>query len=58
MTSPIADLSHLESRSPTASMKEIGDHLGHRSSASTSLYAKVNIKALREVGAFDLGELQ
>jgi integrase/recombinase XerD len=39
-------------------MKEIGDHLGHRSSASTSLYAKVNIKALREVGAFDLGELQ
>jgi integrase/recombinase XerD len=40
------------------SMKEIGDHLGHRSSASTSLYAKVNIKALREVGAFDLGELQ
>lgn len=40
------------------SLKEIGDHLGHRSSASTSIYAKVNIKALREVGAFDLGELQ
>jgi integrase/recombinase XerD len=40
------------------SIKEIGDHLGHRSAASTSIYAKVNIKALREVGTFDLGELQ
>jgi integrase/recombinase XerD len=40
------------------SIKEIGDHLGHRSAAATSIYAKVNITALREVGAFDLGELQ
>jgi integrase/recombinase XerD len=40
------------------SMKEIGDHLGHRSAASTSIYAKVNMQALREVGAFDLGGLQ
>lgn len=40
------------------SMKEIGDHLGHRSAATTSIYAKVNLAALREVGAFDLGELQ
>ncbi|MFQ6186640.1 tyrosine-type recombinase/integrase [Sinorhizobium meliloti] len=40
------------------SIKEIGDHLGHRSAATTSIYAKVNIKALREVAAFDLGELQ
>ena len=40
------------------SMKEIGDHLGHRSAATTSIYAKVNLAALREVGAFDLGDLQ
>jgi integrase/recombinase XerD len=39
------------------SMKEIGDHLGHSSAASTSLYAKVNLAALREVGAFELGAL-
>ncbi len=39
-------------------LKEIGDHLGHRSTSATSTYAKVNIAALREVGAFDLGELQ
>lgn len=38
-------------------MKEIGDHLGHRSTAATSTYAKVNIAALREVGAFDLGDV-
>jgi integrase/recombinase XerD len=36
-------------------IKEIGDHLGHHSTAVTSTYAKVNIAALREVGAFDLG---
>jgi integrase/recombinase XerD len=40
------------------SLKEIGDHLGHRSTSATSTYAKVNIAALREVGAFDLGDLQ
>jgi site-specific recombinase XerD len=40
------------------SIKEIGDHLGHRSAAATSIYAKVNMEALREVGAFDLGDLQ
>jgi site-specific recombinase XerD len=40
------------------SLKEIGDHLGHRSTSATSIYAKVNIAALREVGAFDLGDLQ
>jgi integrase/recombinase XerD len=38
-------------------IKEIGDHLGHRSTAATSIYAKVNITALREVGAFDLGDI-
>ena len=37
-------------------LKEIGDHLGHRSTA-TSIYAKVNMAALREVGAFDLGDV-
>jgi len=40
------------------SIKEIGDHLGHSSAAATSIYAKVNLTALREVGAFDLGALQ
>nr|WP_280940339.1 tyrosine-type recombinase/integrase [Mesorhizobium sp. LNHC221B00] len=40
------------------SMKEIGDHLGRRSAATTSIYAKVNMEALRAVGAFDLGELE
>ncbi|MGY4363289.1 integrase [Bradyrhizobium sp. i1.3.1] len=38
------------------SIKEIGDHLGHRSAASTSIYAK-NMQALRDVGAFDVGGL-
>jgi integrase/recombinase XerD len=40
------------------SLKEIGDHLGHRSTSATSVYAKVNMAALREVGAFDLGDLR
>jgi len=39
------------------SLKEIGDHLGHRSTSATSTYAKVNIAALREVAAFDLGDV-
>ena len=39
-------------------LKEIGDHLGHRSTSATSIYAKVNLAALREVGDFDLGDLQ
>jgi integrase/recombinase XerD len=39
------------------SLKEIGDHLGHRSTSATSIYAKVDMAALREVGAFDLGDL-
>jgi integrase/recombinase XerD len=37
------------------SLKEIGDHLGHRSLVSTRIYAKVDLAALREVAAFDLG---
>jgi integrase/recombinase XerD len=38
-------------------LKEIGDHLGHRSPAATRTYAKVDLAALREVGDFDLGDL-
>lgn len=40
------------------SLKEIGDHLGHRSSFATRTYAKVDLAGLREVGAFDLGGLR
>lgn len=39
------------------SLKEIGDHLGHRSLNSTRIYAKVDLHGLREVAAFDLGEV-
>jgi site-specific recombinase XerD len=39
-------------------LKEIGDHLGHRSTSSTMTYAKVDMAGLREVGEFDLGGLQ
>lgn len=39
------------------SLKEIGDHLGHRSTDATRTYAKVDLKGLREVARFDLGEL-
>lgn len=36
------------------SLKEIGDHLGHRSSAATRIYAKVDLAGLRQVASFDL----
>jgi site-specific recombinase XerD len=39
------------------SLKEIGDHLGHRSAFSTRTYAKVDLPGLREVASFDLGDL-
>jgi integrase/recombinase XerD len=39
------------------SLKEIGDHLGHRTTAATRIYAKVDLPGLRDVAAFDLGEL-
>ncbi len=37
------------------SMKEIGDHLGHRQPDSTRVYAKVDLNSLRQVADFDLG---
>jgi integrase/recombinase XerD len=36
------------------SLKEIGDHLGHRSSEATSIYAKVDLSGLRLVALEDL----
>lgn len=39
-------------------LKEIGDHLGHRSTAATMIYTKVDLASLRQVGDFDLGGLQ
>jgi integrase len=36
------------------SLKEIGDHLGHRSPETTRIYAKVDLPGLRAVGDFDL----
>ncbi len=39
------------------SMKEIGDHLGHRSLFSTAIYAKLDLNALREVANLSLERL-
>lgn len=39
------------------SMKEVGDHLGHRKADTTRVYAKVDLAALRQVADFDLGGL-
>jgi site-specific recombinase XerD len=39
------------------SMKEIGDHLGHRKADTTRVYAKVDLAGLRQVADFDLGGL-
>ncbi|MGH9619013.1 MAG: site-specific integrase, partial [Bryobacteraceae bacterium] len=40
-----------------ASLKEIGDLLGHRDFNSTRIYAKVHLQQLRRVADFDLGDL-
>jgi integrase len=37
------------------SMKEIGDHLGHRNPDSTRVYAKVDLAGLRQVADFEMG---
>jgi integrase/recombinase XerD len=37
------------------SLKEIGDHLGHRSNSATRIYAKVDLPKLREVAKFNFG---
>jgi integrase/recombinase XerD len=39
------------------SLKQIGDHLGHRSASATRTYAKVDLAGLREVADFSLGGL-
>lgn len=39
------------------SLKQIGDHLGHRSADATRTYAKVDLAALREVAPLSLGGL-
>jgi site-specific recombinase XerD len=39
------------------SLKEVGDHLGHRSAFATRTYAKVDLAGLQQVGNFDLGGL-
>jgi len=39
------------------SLKEVGDHLGHRHLSATQIYAKVDLAGLRTVATFDLGGL-
>ncbi|MCK7539544.1 MAG: tyrosine-type recombinase/integrase [Marinilabiliales bacterium] len=39
------------------SLKQIGDHLGHRSAYATRTYAKVDLTGLRQVADFALGDL-
>jgi site-specific recombinase XerD len=38
-------------------LKEIADHLGHRSMNSTRIYTKIDLHGLRQVAEFDLGAL-
>lgn len=39
------------------SLKEVGDHLGHRSAYATRIYTKVDLAGLRAVASFELGDL-
>ncbi len=39
------------------SLKEIGDHLGHRSATATRVYVKVDLDGLRQAAELDLGSL-
>lgn len=38
-------------------LKQIADHLGHRSMSSTRIYTKIDVRGLREVAELDLGTL-
>lgn len=38
-------------------LKQIADHLGHRSMNSTRIYTKIDLHGLRQVAEFDLGAL-
>jgi site-specific recombinase XerD len=38
-------------------LKQIGDHLGHRSMNSTRIYTKIDMRGLRQVAELDLGAL-
>jgi len=38
-------------------LKQIGDHLGHRSANSTLSYTKIDLAGLRQVAELDLGGL-
>ena len=38
-------------------LKQIADHLGHRSMNSTRIYTKIDLRGLREVAELDLGDL-
>ena len=38
-------------------LKQIGDHLGHRHPDSTRIYAKVDLAGLRQVADFNIGDL-
>jgi integrase/recombinase XerD len=38
-------------------MKQIADHLGHRSMDSTRIYTKIDLHSLRQVAEFELGAL-
>jgi integrase/recombinase XerD len=37
------------------SLKEIGDHLGHRNPDTTRIYTKVDLRGLRQVADVELG---
>jgi site-specific recombinase XerD len=38
-------------------LKQIADHLGHRSLDTTRIYTKIDLRGLRQVAEFDLGAL-
>jgi site-specific recombinase XerD len=38
-------------------LKQIADHLGHRSMSSTRIYTKIDVPGLRQVAELDLGAL-